>query len=204
MLLERIVPGLDLTTVHDHAERLALAAGLASRLPVPAVQDQGFPTYSSWAARAFRRAREEGRVGPRMLFFLDMAETLLGEILELDRPQVLLHGDLHRENILQDQGGDWKAIDPKGVLGPRCLEAGRYMLDELCMTPRPDRLRRLDGMARVFGASLGKTGRTMALCFFVDLILSRCWSFDEDPTPREARALVDQCETGWAQASALL
>jgi streptomycin 6-kinase len=29
---------------------------------------------------------------------------------------VLLHGDLHQDNILS-QGDDWLVIDPKGVIG---------------------------------------------------------------------------------------
>lgn len=32
--------------------------------------------------------------------------------------QVVLHGDLHHENVLRS-GGGWVAIDPNGVIGAR-------------------------------------------------------------------------------------
>lgn len=34
-------------------------------------------------------------------------------------PLHLLHGDLHYENVLESFTGEWKAIDPKPLLGPR-------------------------------------------------------------------------------------
>jgi streptomycin 6-kinase len=39
----------------------------------------------------------------------------------------LLHEDLHHENILFQESGDWIAIDPKGVVGPKVMEFGRFI-----------------------------------------------------------------------------
>lgn len=36
---------------------------------------------------------------------------------------VLLHGDLHHENVLEFGPGDWRAIDPKGIVGHRAFDA---------------------------------------------------------------------------------
>ena len=42
-------------------------------------------------------------------------------------PLVLLHGDLHHDNILRKGDRDWVVIDPQGVVGAGFLEAGRFL-----------------------------------------------------------------------------
>ena len=44
---------------------------------------------------------------------------------------MVLHGDLHHENMLFDAQAGWIVIDPKGVIGKPCLEMGRYLLNYL-------------------------------------------------------------------------
>jgi streptomycin 6-kinase len=45
----------------------------------------------------------------------EIAELLLADV---SRP-VLLHGDLHHENVLDGGPRGWLAIDPKGIIGAR-------------------------------------------------------------------------------------
>jgi streptomycin 6-kinase len=48
---------------------------------------------------------------------LQKARTLKEHLLaKMSALPVLLHGDLHQDNILS-QGDDWLVIDPKGVIG---------------------------------------------------------------------------------------
>jgi streptomycin 6-kinase len=48
---------------------------------------------------------------------LERARKLKKELIKKDSGRkVLLHGDLHQENILSN-GNDWVVIDPKGVVG---------------------------------------------------------------------------------------
>jgi len=47
---------------------------------------------------------------------LHKAATLRDKKLASIESPTLLHGDLHLDNILQD-GEEWLAIDPKGVIG---------------------------------------------------------------------------------------
>jgi streptomycin 6-kinase len=39
----------------------------------------------------------------------------------------LLHGDLHHDNILLHDSRDYIVVDPKGVIGPRLFECGRFV-----------------------------------------------------------------------------
>ncbi len=197
MLLERIIPGDDLTTVQDPIERTYIAARLAAVLPIAlssAETGAGYrlPRVSEWAARAFARIRRENIAGPRMLFLVDAAEELLGEIEAPDRPLVLLHGDLNHWNILRDGDGGWRAIDPKGAIGVRCLEAARYMINEIELLERYQWELALDRMVSVIGAEMGEPRHIVAACAFFDSALSTCWSFEEHER-RDLTAHVDRC-----------
>lgn len=201
MLLERILPGGDLTTVRNHSERINIAANLVARLPITIEGEHGLPTFASWVSRAFQRARAEGRVGKKMLLFIDLAEELFSSINEL-HPHVLLHGDLNHWNILQDHD-QWKAIDPKGAIGPRCLDSARFIQNELDFVTRASKPKRLDEMFAVFSQALGETKQTIARCFFIDTILSTCWSFEDNVLPETLKDRVDNCEIAWQEIARL-
>jgi streptomycin 6-kinase len=194
LLLERIMPGSDLTQVVDNEERFRIAAGLMATLPVPHMDDKGLPSYADWISRAFARARAETGAGSELLSLVDIAERFFREIDTPDRPRVLLHGDLHHKNILQDRQGGWKAIDPKGVIGPSFLEAARFMQNEFGMGARENRLARLDQMTSIFAEHLGEPKQLLAKCAFVDKVLATCWSAEENPDPAELQGAVEECQ----------
>ena len=112
---------------------------------------------------------------------LDRAEQAFTEILQSSNGVVILHGDLHHENILLDEQGGWTAIDPKGVTGPHCLETGRYLLnflpENLTMTDREKMVRE---RVAIFSAELGYSVACIAACGLVDSVLGHCWSFEEE------------------------
>ena len=119
MLLERISPGRDLTTVNDKKHRIVAAAALAAELPVPVGEDQRFPLFSELLTQAVNRQRQAGTY-PEMLQYMEAAQQAYTRVAT-GRPQVLLHGDLNHWNIIS-HNGQWKAIDPKGIIGPACME----------------------------------------------------------------------------------
>ncbi len=43
-------------------------------------------------------------------------------LLDVQREEVTLHGDIHHGNILDFAESGWLAIDPKGLTGDRCFD----------------------------------------------------------------------------------
>src|SRR5690606_30028264 len=86
-----------------------------------------FPSLSDWF-KAFNRYRNNLSVdlGPIPKTIFETAEGIFKEFLQENKEQVLLHGDLHNDNILLSQRG-WLAIDPKGIVGEREFELGAYL-----------------------------------------------------------------------------
>lgn len=75
------------------------------------------------------------RTGP---FLMDIfkKQKLRDELLQTSKPDVLLHGDLHHDNILQNSDdearhsfsdGGWLVIDPKGVIGEPAYEVTAFI-----------------------------------------------------------------------------
>ncbi|ETZ04729.1 aminoglycoside phosphotransferase family protein [Holospora undulata] len=58
--------------------------------------------------------------------YLQKARKLRNELLQSLIPDILLHGDLHHNNILQNADG-WFVIDPKGVIGKPAYEVVAFI-----------------------------------------------------------------------------
>lgn len=86
------------------------------------------------------------------------SKQLFLELIESQASEVLLHGDLHHYNILQDKDYGWLAIDPKGYIGDPAYEVGaflrnpiyhsQYYLSEAILRHRIDAISRKLGLDR--------------------------------------------------------
>ena len=131
LVLERLRPGAVLTTMADEAhddEATVIAASVMRGLWRPAPLGHEFPTVADWGM-AFARLRERfgGGAGPLPEARVEEAEALFAELLASSAPPVLLHGDLHHDNILSAQRQPWLAIDPKGLVGEPAYEVGALL-----------------------------------------------------------------------------
>lgn len=97
--------------------------------------------------------------------YLQKVRTLRDKLLERTEPQILLHGDLHHENILQN-GEKWVAIDPKGVIGYSINEIWAFIIDIEKDT---------EFVANYFGFNLQEVRNW----YFVQLILAICWNLED-------------------------
>ena len=109
LLLERAEPGSFLSESPDALEVLA---GLLPRLWTNAV---GFHTLEDetghWTDEIQRSARDPG--------LRDAALRYIGELAHTQGEQVLVHQDLHGDNVLAAPREPWLVIDPKPLAGER-------------------------------------------------------------------------------------
>lgn len=195
LLLERVVPGVNLTNEKGTITRVKIASDVISNLAIQAKDNHELPAYSDWLDKAFSRARAENKVGQKMLSFIDLAERMYGEIEASDRQKVLLHGDLHHYNILQDQNGEWRAIDPKGVIGEACMDTARFMENQLGMVQHEEKGNCLEEMLDVFSSKFNEPKHIIATCLFIDYVLSTCWHFENSTLDKNDQLdAIDRCE----------
>jgi streptomycin 6-kinase len=180
-LLQRVAPGNSFRR-SLLAERSNNIPALFEITPVAVPAEHDFPSYKDWCQSAFDQYRRNGSE-PGMLDHIEAAEIFLERLLSLGE-DCLLHGDLHHENMLlqnlDDGSTRYVAIDPKGVVGPRILEYGRFMHNfvsdegdysaesiQSILTKRADALQ-------------GKWSMQQLLMVgYVDLVLSSTWMLNE-------------------------
>ena len=67
------------------------------------------------------------------------------------------------------------------VLGPPCLEVGRFLQNQLPSSlPAERREEMVWERVQTLSAELGHTRETVAASALVDCVLSHCWSFEDD------------------------
>jgi len=181
MLLERLWPGTLLSTVEDDEKATSIATSVMRQLWRPVPQEHPFPTVFDWGKGfACLRQHYTGGCGPFPPALLAEAETLFAELSASMTDLVLLHGDLHHENILIAERKPWLAIDPKGLVGEPAYETGALLRNQLSVvlkSSRPGRVmaRRVDQLAEELGLDRTRV-RGWGLA---QAVLSVWWSIED-------------------------
>jgi len=181
MLLERLLPGTSLLELDDDAEATRIAAGVMRKLKAVVPAEHSFPSVGDWFSGLSKvRERFDGGSGPLPSALFDLAERVSGQLLaSLDRP-VLLHGDLHHDNIVRSERGSWLAIDPKGVVGEPEYEVCAFLRN-----PQPGLLTRMNTKQvlsrRVdqFSELLGCERERLVSWGLAEAVLSASWDIDD-------------------------
>ena len=185
ILMQRIQPGTMLWELGDNRRETQIAASIIRELPVRVPTVHTLPRFSRWVERAFRLTRAEWDPQERMpRDLLEKAECAFAQIERATTGAVVLHGDLHHENILLDDESGWTVIDPKGVIGPLCLEVGRFLQNRLPGTlPKEHREEMVDERLAILSDELDYSREMLAACGLVDCVLSKCWMFEDEGEP---------------------
>jgi streptomycin 6-kinase len=150
MLIERCEPGTLLADADSDAA-LDVFADLLPRLWKPA----GEPfrplaeEASLWIESMPAEWERAGRPFKRKI--LDEAIDLLATLSQTQGEQVLLHQDLHSDNVLAAQREPWLVIDPKPLIGEREFALAPIVRDFELGHARCDALRRLDRLTSELG-----------------------------------------------------
>jgi streptomycin 6-kinase len=109
---------------------------------------------------------------------------VFAELCDSMGEEVVLHGDLHHENILRSDGG-WVAIDPKGVIGEREYETGAFIRNR-----GADAGRRADQLAE----TLGLDGGRIRLWSWAQAHLAAAWAAEDGEDPSHWFAVADRLD----------
>lgn len=128
-------------------------------------------------------------------YYLQKARKLRDKLLQPAEPDVLLHGDLHHDNILRN-GNSWMVIDPKGVIGPSAYETTAFIRN-----PIPDLLayknaeQIIQNRISTFANHLDVSSTTIAEWCFVQSVLSWVWKLEDSYSETLARS--NDCSTSY-------
>ncbi|AZN40019.1 aminoglycoside phosphotransferase family protein [Paenibacillus albus] len=179
-VLERAVPGTPLSATLDDHEATAIFCEVFGKLRRPFEGEAAhFQTIRRWFEGIVRyRSRYSGGAeGPLPEEWVVRAEEILEELIPTTTETVLLHGDLHHQNILRQGEDGWAVIDPKGIIGDVHFEPLQYLLNY--EERGGDKEAVLSRRVAIITERLGLDRRRLALWGIARGVLEACWTIED-------------------------
>jgi len=131
-----------------------------------------YPTITDWISAI----KSYGFISEK---HIDRAKSIAKDLLDSSKQNVLLHGDLHHDNILCSEQGEWVAIDPKGVIGDIAYEVGAFIRN-----PIPELLEYnasiiIERRIKLFSECLGIDDKRIRQWSYVQSILAACFAIED-------------------------
>lgn len=187
LLLERATPGHPLKQLflnHEN-EAIAIASEVIRKLnKMPKINLIEFPTINGWLTSLNIEYEILGKHLPK-------ARALRDELLNTVCAPILLHGDLHHDNILA-HGNEWKIIDPKGVVGELAYEVGCFIRNPLDALPsHHDCLKIIMNRINEFSKNLELNPHRIIKWCYVQNVLATMWALENNVTPSNFMPLTE-------------
>ncbi|GAA3452908.1 aminoglycoside phosphotransferase family protein [Dactylosporangium matsuzakiense] len=200
LLIERAVPGVRARDVPD-AEATAAVAAVMRELHRPG---DALPDVALQAGAFDRYLARFPVSGPLPTELVVTAAGLMRELCASAPATVLLHGDLHHDNLLSAARAPWLAIDPHGASGDPGYEIGSWLFNPEPDDRDPALLALVPGRLEQLADLIGQPLERLVAWGFVKAVLSDVWSAENwspgDTWSPASRAL-DVARLLWPQVS---
>ena len=164
LLLERAIPGHSLKSHLSNDKSIQIMCDVMRTLhQAPLPKNEIFPHIHDWLMTIDKNWDIPEK-------YLRKARELKNKLLETDGNPVLLHGDLHHDNVLAN-GNDWVVIDPKGVIGDPIHEVWTFIMD-------------LEKDTQYVADFFDFNVTVVRQWYFVRVILAACWSLEDNGDPK--------------------
>lgn len=185
--MERIMPADTLYESAPRNDRIKIVGKIFKGLHKTDIPDSAFPTYSEWF-EAGKEGTKNRKDCEELYQYLYSAERMLADINQKYSRNLLLHGDLHHENILKNENGSYTVIDPKGVIGDPVFDLSRFILDEFRddLTSEPKDV--IIDFVQKLGDSVGIPCEILLRCLYTETVI---WLFREELANGES---LEECQ----------
>ncbi len=187
LLMEEVLPGTPLKVLFPKQEQesIQIASQVIKRLHTAFLpKNNSFVTLEHWLSIL----DQEWDV-PEI--YLKKARSLSRKLLRGCEKNVLLHGDLHHDNILSSQENSWLVIDPKGIVGDQSFEVASFIRNPLPeLLEQSDLKNLIENRIQSFSKYLNIREERLRAWSYVHAVLSMCWMLEDNLDPQNVFELV--------------
>jgi len=116
---------------------------------------------------------------------MQKAKAIYLSVSERYSKKMLIHGDFHHDNILQDNNGKYIIIDPKGVIGDPIFDVPRFILNEYEYDKNVQLYNKINHIINNFEKSLDIPNEIIKKCLYVETAMGECWSVEDGSSPED-------------------
>lgn len=172
LLEERIFPGTVLRREASLEKRIQQFLQVFHEIHMPV--DSG-ATYLNWLEQICEYCAKHQLAEEQA----SRAHLFCAEMFEKYPDRVLLHGDLHHDNLLLRTDGSYAMIDPKGVVGPAIMDLPRFILNELDTDHECSNRQHIEEVIRLLGEQSGYPAADIVKLFYMETILANVWCVED-------------------------
>lgn len=93
---------------------------------------------------------------------------------------MLLHGDLHHDNIMQTHDGEWIAIDPKGLIGEAAYEIGAFIRNPIPELLKYNASTTIERRIKLFSEYLNMDEERIRQWSYIQAVLAACFAIEDN------------------------
>lgn len=175
LLEKRILSGTTLREEPDVQKRIAAFAAAFNCIHSPAREGV---TYLNWLEN-INRFCEKHDVAADIRDKAARALSICVEMFEKYPDRVLLHGDLHHDNLLRRYDGSYAVIDPKGVIGPEILDTPRFIMNELDTPYEEPEKEHMAKVIALISRELHYPEADVRKLYFMEVVLGNLWCLED-------------------------
>lgn len=177
MLIERLIPGIMLKNEPSLEKRATVFSALFNGLHIEPKNPEIYQSYEKWICHRvdYMKTREDCA---ELYEHMQKAKEIYLEVSTVYNKKLLLHGDLHNDNILLNSDGKYKIIDPIGVIGDPIFEVGRYISKEYWDAVSENHLEIVNKVSDLLEKNLNIPQKISKQCFFIDIAILNCYKVD--------------------------
>jgi hypothetical protein len=189
LLEECVQPGNPLREERSLDRRLSVFSSLYKGLHIAPANEEIYPTYTEWVGRIteYMSKRHDCK---ELFLYMKKAKDICLSVAALYPQRMLLHGDFHHDNILLGKDGEYKIIDPKGVIGDPVFDVPRFILNEFGDEITTELYKKINDIIGVLEKTLHIPNDILRKCLFVETAMGICWCIEDGSTPEEYPGLL--------------
>ena len=191
LLLERAVPGLSLKNHHSPfiSKKIAIYADVVNKIASSAKlsKDTSYPHVREWCDALVKV--HSPLISQKLS---DKAIELTDYLLKTSKNEYFCHGDLHLDNIIQNDD-KWIGIDPKGIVAEKEFEVSAFdLLSPEELSKQVNLAKRIMSRSYILATQFGFEPQRLLAWTFVRHMLSAKWHIEDNGDPSKDIFLAEQ------------